>query len=581
MRLVDLAALKAIELLADVEVQQVPALTMQREALLVHLYNLIWLLTSGGMRGLDSPEPNKARAIAHRLSLITELILVTPTSERFNSQAAAAVSVSRAQAQSVALLLSYAHLSEVMPDVHRGNFVVAGSEKRSLRHPVTGKERDLMIVRLDYPDPEWGSLEGLDIALSTLSIPRSTVAPEASPHRLRLALAALQNGDMRPVAALSARFGDHYLGAVSESGILGDAGLLSALGIDTQTFRRFRAALMGLAEWGVQSAGLVQKEMRLSGSTEDRLNTLFSLTAMSVNADWLQNVLSTASGTSSTIIRGVLDVFTLGGFSRSIPSTANAGDGFFPPLTRLGSEVMFSPRIMLNSLTDRNVAFALNRLDQDRFAREVSEHLEPKLVSDMSATLRADPLVQVVTGIHWSSGGRSGEIDAAVVRSGRSGVLHLQAKGAIPATGSKSTRHVETRVQEGIRQSRSFAELDRAERDRILGGALGRSVVGEPHEGAVLVRSNFGTARIWREAGDVSLLTLPLLRAVVKRQMRDDGGITPRLIPEAARSELAELRRRVSPGIHREFADLYWVGLDLPVIDLDEGELLRMVAMWA
>jgi hypothetical protein len=338
---------------------------------------------------------------------------------------------------------------------------------------------------------------------------------------------------------------------------------------------------MGLAEWGVQNSGLVQREMRLSGATDARTSSLFAWTAMSVDAAWLENVLATACGVSGSTIRGVLNVFSLGGYAQSTGSASNAGDGFFPPLARFGSQVMFSPLIMLTTLTDRNVAFALNGLDRDRFDREVSENLEPKLIADMSAVLRADPAAEVVTDVRWSSGGQDGEIDAVVVRPGRPGVLLVQAKGAIPPAGSRSTRHVETRVQEGLRQSRRFAALPTSERDRILRGALDRPVSGEPLVGAVLVRTNVGTARVWREAGDVLLLTLPLLRAVVKSQIRREGAFIPGAIPETARAELNELQRRVAPIVRHDFADLHWVGFDLPIIDLDERELLRIASAWA
>ena len=578
---VDVEDLRAAEPWWDEQVIHLPALTMQRETLLIYLYNLIWLLNSGGLRGTEPQERAAARSTAARISLIPHLLLRAPAGRTFSSQAEAASAASSEQARSVSGLLAYAHLSEVMPDVHRGNYVVTDTGRRMTRHPVTGADRDLMTFRLDYPDDdEWAEIDALDMALRALATPRTVSAPHASPHRLRTALSAWGQSDLGPGARLIARFAEHYRTSVHESGLLDDDGLHNAIGVDTRTFRRFRAALMGLAEWGLQNADLLQRDIRLSGATEDRASELFDWTAMSVNAAWIENLLAHTSGASPATVRGILEVFSLGGYTRATAVASNTGGGFYPPLARFGSQVLFSPHILLSALTDRNVAFALNGLDRDHFEREVSEHLESKLLADMSAVMQKDPSVDVVTGVRWRSGGRQGEIDAVVARRGRLGVLHFQAKGAIPPSGSRSTQHVETRVHEGLRQCRSFAELPSSEQDRILTTALGRPVVGEPLIGVVLVRTNVGTPRAWRQAGDVTLLTLPLLRAAVNSQLRDDGAITPAAIPAAASQALDDLRRRIVRTVHHEFNDLYWVGLDLPVRDWDDLELLRIAASW-
>ena len=559
----------------DEAVAQIPALTLDRGRLLTCLYNFLWQMESGGLVG-DGPTMGRGALVAHRLSLVTRLILGTAIEAPLRLQAP-----TREQMRSVISLVSYARLSEVTPDVRRNNYVVEGSRTERIRHAITGETRALKIFNLNYPDSEWANLESLDLALGTVGRPLAVRPPSASPHRIRIAMEALLSGDMLPAAKLIVRFSQHYIQGVHEIGALGDAGLPSAVGMDSASFGRLRAVLMGIGQLGIQAAGLLQRDMRLMGRTEERARDLLDWTAMQVDTSWLETTLADVAGVDVPKVRNVLELMSLGGYEQPNEWGLNAGDGFYPPLARFGNYVLFSPLVLLTMLNERNIVFALNRTDRERFDVDISPRLEPKLLADMTRILALDPGLEVRQCISWAAGSERGEIDAIIARRGSPGILQVQAKGAIPPGGSRSTAHVEHRVNEGLLQVRRFASLPSHERDRILGQALGWPVDGEPLLGAVIVRASIGTPRVWRQAGDTLLLSLPLLRAVVRTEVERSGLVSPSALPQATRGQLDALRLAAAPTIGRAVEDLDWIGLDAPKVAFNDEALARLAARWA
>lgn len=296
---------------------------------------------------------------------------------------------------------------------------------------------------------------------------------------------------------------------------------------------------------------------------------------MNVDRSWLAGVLRGVTGGPADGVHALMDLFTLRGGGRG------TGDGFMPPLVALGDRIAFSPVLLQTSLGDRNIAYALNAIDPQAFAASISSDLEPKLLDDMREAFSADSDIQVVQGVNWSSGGRQGEIDALVSRHGDPCVLHVQAKGAIPPVGSKAVRHVESRVREGVAQCDAFAALPDPEQLRIVETALGRQVPGLVVRPLVLVRTNVGTHRAWTAAGATTLLTLPLLRGVVREQIRRDGRVALTHWLDDCAERLEHLRARAAPVFERELADLHWLGVDLPVVLLDEGGLAGVTREWS
>ncbi len=205
----------------------------------------------------------------------------------------------------------------------------------------------------------------------------------------------------------------------------------------------------------------------------------------------------------------LLDVFSCEPASTS----QHAGDGFFPPIIRFPKAHLFNPDAVRAMLAARNIAYAVNRSDKERFSKTVAADLEPSLIAAAMPSLSQIPGTEIVSNVQWERG----EIDVLLFRASENAAVHIQAKGALPPQGARMVQAVESRVTEGLDQLRRLRDATQAERDRALSVALKREVSGVAVVDAVLCRAGMGTAKTWQRMAGIAALNPPLLRAISAR----------------------------------------------------------------
>jgi Holliday junction resolvase-like predicted endonuclease len=190
-----------------------------------------------------------------------------------------------------------------------------------------------------------------------------------------------------------------------------------------------------------------------------------------------------------------------------------AGDGFYPPLLRLGDSLLFQPDILQLMFSSRNIPYAVNKIDRERFDTKLSPHLEPRLLQVAHEILQKVPNIRIGTNLKWEGG----EIDMLVFHPEENVGLHIQAKAAMPPQGSRMVYAIETRVQEGIRQLTAFRLLPQNQKDSIISRVFNVQAVDVRIVDALLVWSSFGTKNIWDQLDHIATLNIPLLFMLVKK----------------------------------------------------------------
>ena len=405
------------------------------------------------------------------------------------------------------LLMGYGQLCELMPEVHAGVFNVSGDGVRgfSLAHASADLQRfevlDYMLLALGSP-----MIVGpifLDPACAV-----STARCGLDPHEACIQL-----------RAEGAHRREQYVRLMEEPPLLTSTGFTAATGATRNEFRRVQAALFALADIHVSLAN-AHYGFRLrpgSAETQDRegwraMEYASATWPWEALLDWLAHV---AAADRSTVER-LLSFFAFDPVSSDVRMV---GDGYWPPLTRIGDEVLIAPALLRSLLMERNVLYVLNRTDPKRFDDLVSRHLEPQLLDDFQRLFERDASFQMAREIAFPGG----EIDLAVHDASSNTVLQCQAKAALPPQGARMTSRVQQRALEGLRQLRTFRDLDPSQRDETLGRAFGRSVCGAELHDALLTRSCLGRAPLWTAAEGVALLS-PNLLALLGSRRRVLGG---------------------------------------------------------
>ncbi len=249
-----------------------------------------------------------------------------------------------------------------------------------------------------------------------------------------------------------------------------------------------------------------------------------------------------------------------------------AGDGFWPPFLRFDRAVLFSPHALRSMLSERNLLYALNKLDQARFDRLVSEHLEPALLDDVEAALSAIPAARVARNFEWREGTEAGEIDLLLADVATQTAIHLQAKAAVPPHGARMTQRVEDRTIEAIKQIEAFERLDSGVRDGICARAIKCQPIKLKWQSAILSRSCFGTDKAWARLGTTVPLNPTLLRGALKRLAATPSASLRDLLSIAA-ALLEEIVGETASTWVTETVPVFNRTIEIPSLRIDERRL--------
>jgi hypothetical protein len=556
---VGLNELNALELDADEAMGELPLLRdLPLRCALVALHTLVDDRFHGHrFDSAHSLDPRKGIALAGRLAYLVPLL--STADPKFAGADAfdcvEAVFGSGEYADDVQRMVLYAHFCELMPEVHRGYYEVAGDRASGFR--------------LTHPSSAFARHEALDILFTELSKPVGLRAP---------AQHAAFDQIMPPTRitqqhiALIQQFADYYRQALFEPRLIGDAGFEAAAGVPREVFARCRAAIWGHCDY---VNGISHALTRLiDDPNNDPLGReLWEWMSVNLNANFYIALIAEVAGVSLDEAEAVINLFTLD-FRPESRRVDHAGDGFFPPFARVNGSLVFNPDLVRLFILERNIAYALNARDPDEFGALVADELEPELIVQFEGLL-APSGFEVKPNVHWTSEGAEGEIDVLLYSAADNTALHVQAKAAIPPQGARMVSRITDRTREGLKQIEAFRALSPGEVDRIVAQSLGRPVNDVAIRHALLSRSGFGTAEVWTEAaGDVVFLNLPVV--ALARERLADATVTE-LIAQSG-DVAAEIERQCRPVWTHDQLMVEGVAVGIPILEYDEAAHARLQA---
>lgn len=495
--------------------------------------------------------PAAGRALLSRLGYLTDVVNGTDR-DRLGADAADALTPLEDTnlPADAGFLFGYAHLCEWLPEVHRGWWEVSG-------------DREAGFV-LSRPSADLARFEARDIVLSELVLTTGSRPPIDLSARFDAMAAALPQGDRDVLGGMLRTYVDWFLDSTREEPLLTDAALQEAFQVSLEDFRRFRAAWMAWAELSLGMTAALRRRLLRDGDDPIAQAEYPEWVTPCFEEAWLTEICLEISGVPRDRWDRLVTLFEWG------PHGSTAGDGFFPPLHRLGGSLLFSADAVQTMMPMRNLAYVLNRLEPKTFDDVLSRHLEPALLETAAETLRLLPGVEVALNVQWGAG----EIDLVAVDLESPSTFHVEAKAALPPQGARMTQATKTRALEGLRQIAAYRDLDPAEQRRPVATRFPDAELdGAETSYGLLTRSCFGTAELWEQLGDVVPFNLPLLRMAVGR-LRETGGRL-RDLPETMRTVLDAIVAEAAGSWTPEVVDLGVVKVSVPLLDLDEVALHR------
>lgn len=554
---------------ADATVEAMPYWKLPLRVVLTGYYSLINQMIYGPIDGTDRTSVDAGEAVASRLSHLSKFFSRCPPEPIHTAvdcmSLFAAADPGFAHSRE---LLSYAHFCELMPEARKKHYLVT---------------RRAGGFDLTHPSAAFTEAETKDILLSELALGhRERVPPKVA---LRTALLsgwlkvhpAARRYFPRLYVDVMAEFYEYAYRSVVEPPILTDAGFRSAVGCGFEDFLRFRSAMVAMADFCHAMGAWHRGKLQKGNSSQEVTHEYGEWVSICWEKDYFFNSIRQMAGLSQEQCEVLLGIYGID-LAAAAPVVEHARDGFFPPIWCLPNHVLFSPDVLSRTVSSRNLAFVLNRLEKKKFDDLVSDHLEPQLIQTAVDILAgAGGGVECVLNIPWSVGPVKGQIDLLVYFPAANVVWHVQAKGALPPHGARMVAALEERVEEALTQLSRFHNLPHAEQHRIFSSKLGRNVAPARVVEVVLLRACAGTARVWGQKGNRVFLTLPVLVELVN-QARSQGSLA--LLVDCANSVDSIISRYVtdmSPRWEQGSITVAGEEITMPLLkfDLDKVEERR------
>lgn len=506
----------------------------------------------GRFRNHREPDPNKGGTMLARYSYWRPYL--RRCTRDIGADIANALSVMTPDAhREMIQALAYAHFCELMPFIHRKALAV---------------ERTDAGFQLHYTDEAAAHFEALDVIASELAL--TALADHFrydSRPLLRMVKAwpRLDEADLQTVLRQAYAF---HLENVREDAFIGAHAYERVLGFRHDEFFRVRAAMMAFASWCLGMADAAEEcAIGTQGKEQDRFGyECLEWLAPLLRRDFVYGTIEQLAEVPSDRVAEILRYFEQDPFEEGGVS----GEGYLAPLNTYGDSVLISPRAMHQMTPERNILYALNKLDRRRFDELVSAELEPSLLVHAKQLIDRIPGVEVRANVHW----RDGEIDLLAFCQASNSAIQIQAKAAIPASGARMTRQLETNTRAAVQQLQGFENLAAGEKDGVIQAAFGVRANELSWASGVLSRSSFGSVPAWEAIGQRAAMNLPLLN-LVTQELAAEPDADLATVPERATRILGEIANEGALGWEDQPLDVFGTTIIIPLLRLDNGAISR------
>jgi len=491
---------------ADARIATIALAGVPVRAVWAHYHFMIfYFLHFEGAR--DAAARRSAETMTYRLSYILPWI-AGRTGDRSNMAAAQADALFRASdpgAKGASALDAYAHFSEVLPDVRRGR-VVAKRIKNGFS--------------LSHPSPQAARAEATDIIVSGLAIPHIANRTPTHFSTVIKALAAVNPIDWTAVVHEAAGRIAKYKANLREDPVISDAAMVEVFGFSGPRFREIQTAVFALAEV-CQELALIHY-MNNADEAGDPSEATMDLVSISwLETEFVDRIAQLAGGDSREV-REFIDNFT---FDPSTPKKLRGGEGYTPPFARVGTQICWSPDLVLRFLQPRNALQDMMKLNKKKFDNLVSHTLEPTLVEAVVAELEQFSSLKVAVSTEYELG----EIDLIILEPSSGDVVIVEVKGPIPPQGSRATERLTDRIREGLDQLRRFQGLSEAHRLKIVAAGTGVKLAHARFHYLIMARACLGAIEVWQSGTPAIPATLPLVRLALAALAKRGGNVAAEL----------------------------------------------------
>ena len=288
------------------------------------------------------------------------------------------------------------------------------------------------------------------------------------------------------------------------------------LGFTKKEYFEFQTFWLAFSDYYIKSSNAIVKYMRESGDDSVLIgNEYLEHISPHLKKEVFFNFLNEEIiGLNEEIFFKIMDIFAV-----KVKDDFSNQEGYFLTFFEFESSYIFSPFNIRTRLSPRNLLYILLKTNQKLFDESLSHFLEPNLIKNAVFLLQNITSLKIEVNKNWGKG----EFDIVMYEPEKNIIIHVQAKGTIPAEGARMTKRLESRMNEGIKQLNTFKIS--SNKNQILSEIFNTEITDPIIIDVLLGSAGFGTEDIWDKINNQKIVTLNLSLLHIYIQRYNKGSI--------------------------------------------------------
>lgn len=288
------------------------------------------------------------------------------------------------------------------------------------------------------------------------------------------------------------------------------------LGFTKKEYFEFQTFWLAFSDYYIKSSNAIVKYMRESGDDSTLIgNEYLEHISPHLKKEVFFNFLNEEIiGVNEEVFFKIMDIFAV-----NVKDDFSNQEGYFPTFFEFKNSYIFSPFNIRTRLSPRNLLYILLKTNQKLFDDSLSHFLEPNLIKHAVSLLQNITSLKIEVNKNWGKG----EFDIVIYEPETNIIIHVQAKGTIPAEGARMTKRLESRMSEGIKQLNTFKKS--SDKNQILSEIFNTKITDPIIIDVLLGSAGFGTEDIWDKINNQKIVTLNLSLLHIYIQRYNQGSI--------------------------------------------------------
>jgi len=405
-------------------------------------------------------------------------------------------------------LSAYAHFSMLMPQIHRDTLVVTEASENKFK--------------LDFPSEAIRDSEIIDKLYCTLTLPVSFKNDSGLQEYTNRKAQNRDNSITESDLVIIKSVFEHHLQNSVNIEVLPNEVLTGHLGFSVEDCAKFSASLKAFSDFFIclaRSYNQLANDISSDKEKEGLMAEYFEWSVCCLKYQFLGCFLA-ISEVSKSSFENLLSYF-IDEYSNktgiNFHSNSFVGEGFLPPITLIGSSILFSPLALRYLLSFNNILYSINKTQKKLFDNEVSRELEPTLINQAVYLFSKFPELKSRKNVSYPGG----EIDLLVLSESEEVCLSIQVKCTITPDSSRTVARVQQRVTEAMNQIETFEKMDSKEQTNLINTAFETNKQSLRVINLILVRSSAGSSQGWEVNEKYRIVNYPILSMLLCRKLNE------------------------------------------------------------